>query len=307
MAPCFVAISIASSSARDLISRIMPSFTSTQIIQQSWANWLQLVTPPSCTHAKSTMKCSLGWALSFLTMWKSARVRSSAQTLLSPSGRKFPLARSYSDRRRKSVDNLLWRNKRTLPGGLGATSKQQSNIANFTEQRPQKTNNHSMKTILGSASVMLLTLGFSLTRSPAEETQSVDMRFYPPTTIEWKAGPAALPTSAKMAVLEGDPTKEGPFVVRFQFPEGYHIPPHTHPKTERVTVISGVLYLATGEALDRSSAKKLPAGSFGYWPAGMKHTAWSEGETVIQLHGVGPWQINYVNPADDPRNAKKSP
>ena len=62
---------------------------------------------------------------------------------------------------------------------------------------------------------------------------------------------------------------------------------------------------ATGEALDRNSAKKLPAGSFGYWPAGMKHTAWSEGDTVIQLHGVGPWQINYVNPADDPRNAKK--
>jgi quercetin dioxygenase-like cupin family protein len=110
-----------------------------------------------------------------------------------------------------------------------------------------------------------------------------------------------------MAVLEGDPTKEGPFVVRFQFPDGYHVPPHTHPKTERVTVISGILHLSTGETLDRSSAKKLPAGSFGYWPAGMIHTAWSEGETVIQLHGIGPWQINYVNPADDPRNAKKSP
>jgi quercetin dioxygenase-like cupin family protein len=164
-----------------------------------------------------------------------------------------------------------------------------------------------MKTILSSALVMLLALGFSLTCSSAEETQSVDMRLYPPTTIEWKAGPAALPTGARMAVLEGDPTKEGPFVVRFQFPKGYHVPPHTHPKTERVTVISGVLYLATGEALDRSSAKKLPAGSFGYWPAGMKHTAWSEGETIIQLHGIGPWQINYVNPADDPRNAKKSP
>lgn len=113
-----------------------------------------------------------------------------------------------------------------------------------------------MKTILGSSLVMLLALGFSLTRSSAEETQSVDMRLYPPTTIEWKAGPAALPTGARMAVLEGDPTKEGPFVVRFQFPEGYHIPPHTHPKTERVTVISGVLYLATGEALDLAAAQK---------------------------------------------------
>ena len=164
-----------------------------------------------------------------------------------------------------------------------------------------------MKTIASFAPATLLTLIVLQARLSAEETQSADMRLYPPTTIEWRQGPAALPAGAKMAALEGDPTKEGPFVVRFQFPAGYHIAPHTHPKTERVTVISGALYLATGEALDRNSAKKLPAGSFGYWPAGMKHTAWSEGETVIQLHGIGPWQINYVNPADDPRNAKKLP
>ena len=164
-----------------------------------------------------------------------------------------------------------------------------------------------MKILLSSALAMLLAMAISGTRLSAEETQSPDMRLYPPTSIEWKPGPVAIPAGAKMAVLEGDPTKEGPFVVRFQFPEGYHIPPHTHPKTERVTVISGALYLATGESLDRNSAKKLPAASFGYWPAGMKHAGWSEGETVIQLHGIGPWQINYVNPADDPRNAKKSP
>jgi len=163
-----------------------------------------------------------------------------------------------------------------------------------------------MKTIIGCASAILLAVVVQPAQLSAEETHSADMQLYPPTSIEWKAGPAALPPGAKMVVLEGDPTKEGPFVVRFQFPDGYHVAPHTHPKTERVTVISGILYLATGEALDRASAKKLPAGSFGYWPAGMKHTAWSEGETIIQLHGVGPWQINYVNPADDPRNAKKS-
>ena len=164
-----------------------------------------------------------------------------------------------------------------------------------------------MKAILGSVVVILFTVFFDHAQLAAEDTQAADMRLYPAETIEWKAGPAALPPGAKMAVLEGDPTKEGSFVVRFQFPDGYHVAPHTHPKTERVTVISGALYLATGEALDRNNAKKLPAGSFGYWPAGMKHTAWSEGDTVIQLHGVGPWQINYVNPADDPRNAKKSP
>ena len=162
-----------------------------------------------------------------------------------------------------------------------------------------------MKTILTAVAVILFAVLFDHARLVAEDKQFAGMRLYPAETIEWKAGPVALPAGAKMAVLEGDPTKEGPFVVRFQFPDGYHIAPHTHPKTERVTVISGALYLAMGEALDRNTAKKLPPGSFGYWPAGMKHAGWSEGDTVIQLHGVGPWQIDYVNPADDPRNAKK--
>src|SRR6266513_1051203 len=198
-------------------------------------------------------------------------------------------------------------NKRTSPTGHGAMSKQRSSIANFSNDLSSQTSNNkkSMKTIFSSALAAFLTAVFLLTRLSASEMPSTDMHLYPPTTIEWKAGPAALPPGAKMAVLEGDPTKEGPFVVRFLFPDGYHVAPHTHPKTERVTVISGVLHLATGEALDRNSAKGLPAGSFGFWPAGMKHTAWSEGETIIQLHGVGPWQINYVNPTDDPRNAKK--
>jgi quercetin dioxygenase-like cupin family protein len=163
-----------------------------------------------------------------------------------------------------------------------------------------------MKIILSSTLAVLLVMAFSSTLLSAEETQSPEMRLYPATSVEWKPGPAVIPAGAKMAVLEGDPTKEGPFVVRFHFPGGYHIPPHTHPKTERVTVISGTLLLAMGENLDRSAAKALTAGAYGFWPAGMKHTAWSEGDTVIQLHGIGPWQINYVNPTDDPRNVKKS-
>jgi quercetin dioxygenase-like cupin family protein len=141
----------------------------------------------------------------------------------------------------------------------------------------------------------------------AEIVQATDMGLHSPANIEWKAGPASLPAGAKMAALEGDPTKDGPFVMRLQAPDGYHIPPHTHPKTERVTVISGKMLLAMGDNLDRSAATTLPAGTYGFWPAGMKHTAWFDGETIIQIHGVGPWQINYVNPADDPRNAKKSP
>jgi quercetin dioxygenase-like cupin family protein len=166
-----------------------------------------------------------------------------------------------------------------------------------------------MRTIVAlvpAAVLVVLPLARLAGQAPTETARSAEMGFYGLETIEWKDGPPSLPAGAKMAMLEGDPTKEGPFVMRLHFPDGYHIPPHTHPKTERVTVISGAIYLAMGENLDRSVARKVSAGSFAFWPAGMKHTAWAEGETVIQLHGIGPWQINYLNPADDPRNAKKN-
>jgi len=128
---------------------------------------------------------------------------------------------------------------------------------------------------------------------------------YPLAGLIWKDGPASLPTGARFAVLEGDPAKEGPFVMRISMPDGFRVPPHWHPKVERVTVISGTFNLGMGEKFDKSETQTMPAGTFGYWPAGMRHFAWAKGKTVLQLHGTGPWTITYVNPADDPRNAKK--
>jgi hypothetical protein len=136
-------------------------------------------------------------------------------------------------------------------------------------------------------------------------TTSAEMGFYLPAEIKWKEGPASLPAGAKFAVLEGDPTKEGPFVMRLSFPDEFRIPPHWHPKIERVTVLSGLFNLGMGEKFDQSATRELPAGSYGFWPAGMRHFAWAKGETVLQVHGMGPWKITYENPADDPRNAKK--
>ena len=166
-----------------------------------------------------------------------------------------------------------------------------------------------MKLLITAASFVVLTIALPLARAGAQpQTQtasSAEMGFHSPDDIQWKTGPASLPSGAKMAVLEGDPAKEGPFVMRLQTPADYHIPPHTHPKTERVTVVSGTMFLAMGDKLERSAAKTLPAGTYSFWPAGMKHTAWFDAGTVIQIHGIGPWQINYVNPADDPRTTKK--
>jgi len=126
-----------------------------------------------------------------------------------------------------------------------------------------------------------------------------------PETMVWKAGPASLPAGARLVVLEGDPTKEGPFTMRLKLPDGYRIPPHLHPKTERLTVISGTFNFGMGERFEEKALRAMPAGSYGFWPAGMKHFVSVKGETVVQLHGVGPWQIVYLNPADDPRKAKQ--
>lgn len=155
-----------------------------------------------------------------------------------------------------------------------------------------------------------LALGQEMTRPAANEKNATEakaeeMGFHSPGEIKWKDGPGSLPAGAKFAVLEGDPAKEGPFVMRLWLPDGFRVQPHWHPKVERVTVISGIFNLGMGEKFDQSATREMPAGAFGFWPAGMRHFAWARGETVLQLHGTGPWMITYVNPADDPRNAKK--
>lgn len=123
--------------------------------------------------------------------------------------------------------------------------------------------------------------------------------------LEWQAGPASLPKGAMIALLEGDPNKEGPFVFRLKLPDRYRVPPHTHPKTERITVLAGTFHVGMGDTFDESAGNAMATGTYGYWPAGMKHFVWAKGETILQFHGMGPWSIQYVNPKDDPRNARK--
>jgi len=127
------------------------------------------------------------------------------------------------------------------------------------------------------------------------------MTLYPGGELKWGEGPASLPKGVQMAVLEGDPAKPGMFTLRFRFPDGFRVGPHLHTQTEHATVLAGVLHLGMGERFDRSNTRALAAGSFGFWPAGTPHYAWAEGETILQLHGQGPWTISYINPADDPR------
>ena len=135
--------------------------------------------------------------------------------------------------------------------------------------------------------------------------QTAEHGLFTPGDIKWTDAPAALPPGAKLAVLEGDPTKKGLYTMRLQMPDGYKIRPHHHLQVEHVTVISGIFNLGMGEKFDETAGHEMPAGTFGFLPTTMKHFAWAKGETVIQLHGMGPWEIIYVNPADDPRHLKK--
>ncbi len=126
-----------------------------------------------------------------------------------------------------------------------------------------------------------------------------------PSELKWGPAPPSIPAGAQMVVLQGDPGKTGMFTLRIKTPDGFKIPAHWHPAAEQVTVLSGVFHLGTGDLLDESKATSMAPGAFATMPARMHHFGWTTGETVVQVSGMGPFEIHYVNPADDPRSAAK--
>lgn len=127
-----------------------------------------------------------------------------------------------------------------------------------------------------------------------------------PEQMKWGPAPPALPAGAQAAVIEGDPSKAGSaFAVRLKFPDGYRVPPHWHPTDEKVIVLQGTLGMGLGDKFDPAAGHELPAGSYAVMPTGVRHYAWAKGETVIQVSATGPFEVNYVNAADDPRKAAK--
>jgi quercetin dioxygenase-like cupin family protein len=151
-------------------------------------------------------------------------------------------------------------------------------------------------TAFALASAAALT-AFAITNA----AQGDDHKMLTAADIKWGPGPASLPPGAEAAVLYGDPTKDGLFAMRLKFPKGYRIAPHTHPKPELVTVISGNFLFGMGEQADAAKLKAHPAGSFISMPPGQTHFAGADEETIVQLNSTGPWAVNYVNPKDDPR------
>jgi quercetin dioxygenase-like cupin family protein len=121
-----------------------------------------------------------------------------------------------------------------------------------------------------------------------------------PDQVNWAPAPPSLPAGAKAAVLEGDPKQAGPFTMRVSLPDGYRIAPHSHPAAERVTVIQGTFRLGMGDKFDEAALNSLPTGSYISMQPGTHHFAQAKGNTIVQINGIGPWKLTYVNPADDP-------
>jgi len=174
------------------------------------------------------------------------------------------------------------------------------------------------KGLVSSRALLLLILGLSLAFFPSALLAQEDERArleVPPDRAEhiihkteditYQAGPESLPQGAEYAILEGNPAEEGAFTMRLKFPNDYRIPPHTHPRTERVTVLSGTFNLGMGREFNQENMESLSEGAFFSFPPGMEHYAMTTEETVVQLTSNGPWEVNYINPQDDPRQQRE--
>jgi hypothetical protein len=154
--------------------------------------------------------------------------------------------------------------------------------------------------LVPALSILLLPLDVGAQAVAADEGPDHHL-IYRAADVEWRPGPGSFEAGSEFAVLEGDPGAPGVFTMRIRMPDGFIISPHWHPNVERVTVLAGTFRLGMGEQLDAGAARRLPAGSYFSLRPEMPHFAVTEGETVIQLTSIGPWEINYVDPADDPR------
>lgn len=138
----------------------------------------------------------------------------------------------------------------------------------------------------------------------AQELKVDSMKVFKSSELKWSEDPS-LPKGAKVAVLVGDPAKAETFVALIKFPPNYKVQPHTHPRAELITIVSGSLGNGMGEKFDMTKGEVLKAGASFALPANHVHYVWTTDKpTVLQLVASGPWGLEYINPADDPRNKK---
>jgi hypothetical protein len=102
-----------------------------------------------------------------------------------------------------------------------------------------------------------------------------------------------------LAPVAGDMNAEGAaFVLRLRCADGSKIPAHWHPTDENVTVLKGTFLVGMGESFDESKLQTMNVGNFVTMPKEMRHFATCKGETIVQVHAMGPFKVNWVNPSE---------
>ncbi len=114
-----------------------------------------------------------------------------------------------------------------------------------------------------------------------------------PSQVQWTAGTGPL-AGVGVAVLAGDPSKSGPYTMRLHLTDGMKFGPHFHGNIENVTVLQGTLLVGVGDTMDPAKMIALPAGSFVSVPMGLHHYAMAKGDTIIQIHGMGPQSMTML-------------
>jgi hypothetical protein len=140
----------------------------------------------------------------------------------------------------------------------------------------------------------------AVTSQSAQSAQSAAAQHGPQRDLQWGPAPAVFPPGAEFVVMQGDPSKAEEFTVRLRLPSGYKIPPHTHPTVENVTVLTGTFLAGTGTTFVESDLQPFGLDGFHSIPAEHEHYAMAHGRTIVQVHGIGPFALTYVNPADNP-------
>jgi hypothetical protein len=163
--------------------------------------------------------------------------------------------------------------------------------------------------VLAAAVVLVLT-GLTVARAQDMRSEPADSAAAPivvgpdaikwqPMPKEWSEGtrPSGFKGKSEVAILQGDPSRAGvPYVIRIRSTAGSQIPPYWTRDDESITVLSGTLCLAVGQTFDESACHDLPAGSFVFMPKGVAHFGVPKGD-VIQIQGVGPLKVHWVEPA----------
>jgi quercetin dioxygenase-like cupin family protein len=137
------------------------------------------------------------------------------------------------------------------------------------------------------------------------QLDKADFKSILPEDIDWKPFPA-FPPSARLAVVVGEPSKPGPYVIRVKVPSGVKLMPHKHSEDRVYTVISGVFYIGLGDQFDADKLQAYPPGSVIVLPGNTPHFHWARsGEYVSQVTAIGPLGLEYLDPGDDPRRRNR--